>query len=171
MACAVKIATEAQLVGSSENREERRSAKNVRQPLKPTAIFTRFAEVVRTKNMQSVLGTDSGFAGFGVEDGRVGLFEEGGVERADGFVGVFFFDHEAHVDFAGALRDHAHVDVLDRAKDLRRHAALSANVFANQADEGLFTFVFHIGKLAQIGSNQGQLVIGVDGERDGDFAG
>src|ERR1039458_2475397 len=63
-----------------------------------------------------------------VEDIRVGVLEECGVERADGFVGVVFVDHEAHIDFACALRDHANVNVADGVEDLRGHAALPPDI-------------------------------------------
>jgi len=68
---------------------------------------------------------------FDVEDVGVGGGEEFFVEGAEGFVYVFFVDHEAHVDFAGALRDHAHVDVGDSGEDLAGDAGLAADVFAN----------------------------------------
>ena len=45
-----------------------------------------------------------------VEDRRVGVFEECCVQRADGLVGILFVDHEAHVDLAGALGNHADVE-------------------------------------------------------------
>ena len=45
-----------------------------------------------------------------VEDRRVGVLEERCVQQADGLIGVVFFNHEAHVDFAGALRNHADVE-------------------------------------------------------------
>ena len=93
------------------------------------------------------------------------------MERADGFFGVIFFDHEAHVDFAGALGDHAHVDVANGGEDLGGDAALAADVFADHADERLFAFILDVGELAEVGGNGGELVIGVDGERDADFAG
>ena len=80
-----------------------------------------------------------------VEDGGVGGGEEFFVEGAEGFVYVFFVDHEAHVDLARALRDHADIDVGDRREDLAGDAGLASNVFADQADEGLIAFVFDVG--------------------------
>ena len=50
---------------------------------------------------------------FYIEHAGVGVLEEGGVQGADGFVCIVFVDHEAHVNFAGALRDHADVDVAN----------------------------------------------------------
>ena len=55
-------------------------------------------------------------------------------------------------------------------EDLGGHAALAADVVAHHADECLAALVFHVGQAAEIGSDRGQIVIRVHGERDGDFA-
>jgi hypothetical protein len=71
------------------------------------------------------------YACFDVKDGGVGSGEEFFVEGAESFVYIFFVDHKAHVNFAGALRDHADVDVRDGAEDLAGDACVSADVFAD----------------------------------------
>src|ERR1035437_2506042 len=106
-----------------------------------------------------------------VEDGVVGGLAEGRVEGACGFVGVVFVDHETHIDFAGALGDHADVDVADGGEDLGGHAAAAADVVADQADQRLPALVFHVGQAAKVGGDGGELFVGVDGERDRDFGG
>ena len=93
------------------------------------------------------------------------------MEGAHCLVGVVFFDHEAHVDFACALRNHTHINVADGVEDLRGHAVLSANIFADHADQRLAAFVLYIGQLAEVGGDERELVVRIDGKRDTDFAG
>jgi len=76
------------------------------------------------------------------------------VKGADGFVGVVFVDHEAHIDFARALRNHPHVDVANGIEDLSGHAVFAANIVADQADQCLFALILHIGELAEIGGER-----------------
>ena len=106
--------------------------------------------------MSSLGFVHGGDAGFDVEDGGVGVGEEFFVERADGFFYIFFVDHEAHVDFAGALRDHAHVDVRDGGEDLAGDAGVAADVFADEADERLVAFVLDVGDLAEVVADGGE---------------
>src|SRR6266700_4033721 len=85
---------------------------------------------------------------FHVEDRGIGILKKCRMQRAHRLVGILLIDHEAHVDFAGALRDHAHVDMSNRAEHLRSHTALAANIFAYHAYQRLPAFILHIGKLA-----------------------
>ena len=59
----------------------------------------------------------------------------------------------------------------DSAEDLCSHSALPADVFADQADQGFLPLIVHVSQLAEVSGDERQLVVGVDGERDGDFAG
>ena len=111
----------------------------------------------KAKPRCGVLGAEGGEgAGGEVEDGWVGVGEELGVEAADGFFDVVFVDHEAHVDLAGTLRDHAEVDVGDGGEDLGGHAAVAPDVFADEADEGFSTFVVDVGDLAELFADGGE---------------
>ena len=103
-----------------------------------------------------------------VEDGFVGVGEEGLVERADGLVHVFFVDHEAHVNLACALRDHADVDVRDGGKDAAGNAVMTPNILTYQTDEGFAALVFYVGDLAEVGADCRELFVGIDGEGDGE---
>src|SRR6185312_2105955 len=59
----------------------------------------------------------------------------------------------------------------DGLKNASGNALLAANVFANHADEGFAAFIFDIGELAEVCGDLGQLLIRVNGERDGNFGG
>ena len=60
---------------------------------------------------------------------------------------IILFNHETHVDFRRALRNHAHIHMPDRLKDLRGDTVLSADIPADHADQSLAAFIFHIGQL------------------------
>ena len=86
------------------------------------------------------------------------------MQRAHRLVSIVFVDHEAHVNFRRALRDHAHVDVPNRTEDTRGHPVLPANILTHHADQCLAAFVFHIGQLAEVRGNLRDLLIRIDGK-------
>ena len=69
------------------------------------------------------------------------------------------------------MRNHAHVDVIERGKNLRRDARLLANVLADQTDDGVALLVVDVGELLQLGRNLGQSLGGVDRHRNADLGG
>src|ERR1017187_9285963 len=109
--------------------------------------------------------------GVGVEHGWIGVLEELRVQRPDRLIHIRLLDHEAHVDLARALRDHAHVDVPDRRKHLAGDPAAPANVFAHHADQRLVPFQLHVRHLAQLGADLRQPLVRVHGYRDAHLAG
>src|ERR1700761_4126037 len=91
--------------------------------------------------------------GFHVENRGVRILEECRMQRAHCFIGIVFVNHEAHVDLARALRNHAYVNVTNRSEDLRGNSVLASNIFAHHTDECLLALVLHIGQLAQVRSD------------------
>ncbi len=93
------------------------------------------------------------------------------MQRAYGFFHIVFFDHEADVNLRRALRNHTHVCLRQRAKDFGRDTASTANILAHQTDDRLASFILHIGKLLQVGSDGRNCLGGIDSQRDADFRG
>src|ERR1700733_9037254 len=106
-----------------------------------------------------------------IEDLRIGIAEELGVQRPDRLIRIILFDHETHVDFRGALRNHAHVYVPDGLKNPRCDPILAADVLTHHADQRLAPLVLPIRQLAEIGGNLGQLFIRIDGQRNRNLGG
>src|ERR1035438_4370856 len=104
-----------------------------------------------------------------LEYGRVQLAEELRVEGFDGRAQILFRHHEADVEQRPSLRDHAHVDALERVEHAARHARCVADVFAHQADDHLIALGFGFGELAQFGQHFLDARRIVDGERDADL--
>src|ERR1017187_567921 len=91
--------------------------------------------------------------GVGIEHGWIGVLEELRMQRPDRFIHIRLLDHEAHVDLARALRDHAHVDMPNRRKHPARDPAAPANVLAHHADQRLVPFQLHVRHLAQFAAD------------------
>src|ERR1700756_1591416 len=106
-----------------------------------------------------------------VEHRLIGVRKEVLVQASHCLLNIFLVDHEAHVDLAGALRDHPHIYMADRTEDLPCDAVMTTNVLAHQADQRFVALHLHIGDLGQLRADLGQLLVAVDAYRDAHFAG
>ncbi len=104
------------------------------------------------------------------KDGRIRFLEEHFVQRSHRFWHVLFFNHEAHVDFACTLADHAYVHVLHRGKHLACNAVVPANILAHHAHQRLVALVLHVGNALQVGRNRRQPIARVHRHADGHLA-
>src|SRR5262249_52331402 len=89
-------------------------------------------------------------------------FEDGGIQRRKEFVVQRVYSarevglryHEADIQQARALADHADVDAIERVKYAARHAGRVADVFANEANDHAIVLDGGFRELAQLAEDQ-----------------
>src|SRR5271170_4762801 len=74
---------------------------------------------------------------FYVKDLGVGIAEKLIVQRSYRLLSIILLNHEAHVDFRSALRNHAHIYVPDSLEYARGNAVLPTDILPHHADERL----------------------------------
>ena len=69
-----------------------------------------------------------------------------------------FFYHKRQIDLGGALRNHADFDVRQFTKHARCDAGSVAQILADQADDGLASFIFYVRQFGQVGGQRAEWI-------------
>src|SRR5215831_2764722 len=93
------------------------------------------------------------------------------MQTAHNLRGGVFFDHEGQIDFRCALGNHANLYVLQDAENLGGKTGSVAQALADEADNRLSAFVFHVSQLGEVGRESGDRLIGLGGDRKAELGG